>query len=204
MKKIKVLLDFGTFTVAFLIEFARNIVTMMTGNTTFGTPFITLTTITNAINDLEVKFKAGLNGDKQQKANVRIAFKLLVSLLKKQAAYVNTIADGNDAIILSSGFHTSNQPSPKHLDEFSIDNGEKSGETIAKHKAVKGAKSYIWQRANDTLPANDSGWAYVGFTTVRKYTDSGLTPTNKYWYRVAWITKEGLSAWSDPLMIIAK
>jgi len=204
MTKSKVVFDFVAFSVAFLIEFARNIVTMMTGNALFPSPFITLAQITTAANDLEMKFKAALNGDKQQKANMRIAFKTLVSLLKKQAAYVNTIADGSDSVILSAGFHISQSPSPKRLAEFSVENGKNSGEVIAKHKAVKGARAFVWQRANDPLPTSDSAWAYVGFTTRRQYTDSGLVPANKYWYRVAWITIDGLSAWSAPIMTIAK
>ncbi len=203
MKKSKVLYDFVMFAAAFLIEFARNTVTMMTGNPAFTTPYVVLAQITAAANDLETKFKAALNGDKALKATMRIALNTLISLLKKQAAYVNLIADGNDAVILSSGFHSTSKPDSKLLPEFDVIHGRNSGEAIARHKAAKGAKSYLWQRANDPLPTSDSGWAYVGFTTKCKFTDTGLIPGTKHWYRVAWITKDGLSAWSAPMMIIA-
>jgi hypothetical protein len=203
MKKSKVLYDFVMFAAAFLIEFARNVVTMMTGNASFPNPYVTLAQITAAANDLEAKFKAALNGDRQLKANMRIALNTLITLLKKQAAYVNLIADGSDAVILSAGYHASQQPDSKLLPEFNVIHGKNSGEALAKHKAVKGAKSYVWQRAADPLPTSDSGWAYVGFTTKCKFTDTGLVPGTKHWYRVAWITKDGLSAWSAPMMIIA-
>jgi hypothetical protein len=203
MKKSKVLNDFVMFAVALLIEFARNTVTMMTGNASFLTPYVTLAQITAAANDLETKFKAALNGDKQMKANMRIAWNTLISLLKKQAAYVNLIADGNDSVILSGGFHVSQKPDSKLLPEFNVVHGKNSGEAVAKHKSVKGARSYLWQRASDPLPGVDSGWAYVGFTTKCKFTDTGLVPGTKHWYRVAWITKAGLSTWSAPMSIIA-
>lgn len=133
---------------------------------------------------------------------MRVAVKELIALLRKQAAYVTLIADGSDSVILSSGFHVMQQPSPKHLAEFSVENGKNSGDVLVKHKAVKGAGAYIYQRANDPLPSIESEWAYIGFTTQRKYTDKGLFPGSKHWYRVAWITKDGLSAWSDPMMIV--
>ena len=53
---------------SFLIEFARNTVTMMTGNPSFTTPFVPLAQITSAVNDLEAKFNLALNGGKEQKA----------------------------------------------------------------------------------------------------------------------------------------
>jgi hypothetical protein len=203
MKATKVLMDFAMFTVSLLIEFARNTVTMMTANPSFPAPFIVLTQITAAVNDLETKFNLALGGGKEQKANMRLAVKTLVALLRKQAAYVNNIAGGVDAIILSAGFHVSSKSLSKLLPEFNLVHGENSGEVLAKHKAVKGARSYLWQRANDPLPTSDSGWAYVGFTTKCKFTDTGLVPGVKHWYRVAWITKDGLSAWSAPMSIIA-
>lgn len=199
----KVMLDFVMFTVSLLIEFARNTVTMMGGNPTFPTPFVPLAQITTVVNDLEAKFNLALNGGKVQKANMRLAVKALVALLRKQAAYVDSVAAGNDSVILSAGFHATSQPESKLLPDFSVVHGKNSGEADVKHKKVKGAKSYLWQRANDPLPTSDSGWAYVGFTTKCKFTDTGLVPGSKHWYRVAWITKDGLSTWSAPMMIIA-
>jgi hypothetical protein len=203
MKSSKILYDFVMFAVSFLIEFARNTVTMMTGNPSFTTPFVPLAQITSAVNDLEAKFNIALNGGKEQKAVMRLAVKALIALLRKQAAYVNLIASGVDSVILSAGFHVAQQPMSKLLPDFIVIHGKNSGEAFAKHKSVKGAKSYVWQRASDPMPGSDSGWAYVGFTTKCKFTDTGLIPGTKHWYRVAWITKEGLSTWSAPMMIIA-
>lgn len=201
MKASKVLMDFARFAIAFLIEFARNIVVMMTGNPLFPSPFVALSQLTTAINDLEAKFNLALGGGKEQKANMRIAAKTLIALLRKQAAYVNSVAGGVDASILSSGFHSSSQPVSALRKEISADHGN-TGEVIVKHKSVKGAKAYVYQRANDPLPASDSGWAYVGFSTRCKFTDTGLVTGSKHWYRIAWITKDGLSAFSNPVMIM--
>jgi len=202
MKAIKGIMDFARFAIALLIEFARNTVTMMTGNAYFPTPLVPLAQITSAVNDLEAKFNLALGGGKTAKANMRLAVKTLVALLKKQVAYVNTVAGGVEGVILSSGFHTSAKPKPTLLTDFSLSNGKSAGSIIAKHKAVKGARTYVWQRANDPLPTSDSGWAYVGFTTRRQFTDTGLVSGTKHWYRVAWVTKDGLSGWSAPMSII--
>jgi len=203
MKTSKVLFDFVAFSVSLLIEFARNIVTMMTGNALFATPFVPLAQITTAVNDLELKFKAALNGGKQQKADLRISAKTLIALLRKQAAYIDSIACGSDSVILSSGYHITPQPASRLLPEFDLGHGENSGEVIARHKAAKGARAYIWQHAPDPLPNLDSGWSIAGYTTQSKFTDTELVSGSKHWYRVAWVTKTGLSSWGDPMMIIA-
>lgn len=202
MKTIKVLFDFVKFTVPVLIEFGRNMVIKMTGNTFFASPFVALTQITTVINDLEVKFNAAQNGGKQQKADMRAATKALIALLRKQATYVDTVANGNESVILGSGFHTTHQPIPARRIDFAVENNGNTGELIVRHKAVKGARTYIWQHCPEKLPEYENDWAYVGFTTRRDFLMENLVPGSKHWFRVAWVTKEGLSSWSDPVMKI--
>ena len=200
MKIIKILLDFVRFTVPELIEFGRNTVTKMTSNATFSAPFVPLTQITAAVNDLEVKYNAAQNGGKQQMADMRLAYKTLIVLLRKQSAYVDATAVGSEVVILSSGFHVTSQPASNSRSTFSVQNSDNSGVLVVRHKAVTGAKAYVWQHCADPMPTSDSGWEYAGISTQCRFQLDGLMPGSKHWFRVAWLTRDGLSLWSSPVV----
>ena len=118
------------------IEFAKNSVTKMTGNTNFATPDVALSLITTATNTLETKYNLAIGGGKQQTADMHQARKALDDLLHKEGLYVERIANGNETIILSSGYNASKQPAPAKRPAFSVENGEHEGEMFLKHKGV--------------------------------------------------------------------
>jgi len=195
-KKIKVVINFKVYTVPAFVEFSRNTVTRMTGNTSFATPDVPLAQITTAANTLEVKYNASRGGGKQQTADMHQARKALGDLMYKQALYVERIALGNEPVILSSGFNATKQPEPALLPEFTVIHGEKEGEIILKHKAVKGAKAWAWQHC--TNPIAPEKWILAGISTQSVFTVKGLTPGIKYWFRASYVTAEGQSEWCDP------
>jgi len=196
MKKVKVVLDFLRLTVTKLIEFARNTVNKMSESSAFSSPDVDLTIITNAADDLEEKYNESQGGGKQQTADMHQALKTLTDLLRKQAQYVDRVADGNEAVILSSGFSTSKQPSPANHPVFSVTNGEKEGEIILKHKAVDQAKSWVWQYCADPIGTTD--WTLAGVSTKASFIIKGLKSGGKYWFRAAHVGINGQSAWSNP------
>jgi hypothetical protein len=175
----------------------------MTSNPNFTTPDVVLTLITTAANNLETAYNAAQGGGKPQTAAMHAAEKVLDDLMRKQELYVQRIATGNEAMILSSGFHTSAQKIPTLLPEFTVKNGEHTGEIILKHKAVKGAKAWAWQLCPDPL-AGETQWIYAGFSTQTTYTVKGLTPKVEYWFRAVYISKDGLSKWCNPVSKIAQ
>jgi len=200
MKKVKVILNFIRYTATQLIEFARNTVIKMTGNPLFTTPDVAMAQITTAAALLETKYNASRGGGKQQTADMHQARKALEELLRKQVLYVERITMGNESMILSSGFDCSKQPAPALHPEFKVMNGEKEGEIILKHKAVKGAKAWAWQHC--TNPIASEKWILAGISTQSVFTIKDLMPGGKYWFRASHITIEGQSEWCDPAVKI--
>jgi hypothetical protein len=201
MRKSKVIISFSHSTVPELIEFARNTVTKMTGNANFATPDVPLAQITTVAATLETKYNAAQGGGKQQTADMHQARKALEDLLHREGLYVERITNGNETIILSSGYGTSKQPAPALHPEFTVDNGEHEGEMLLKHKAVEGAAAWIWQVCPNPIESDE--WTYAGFSTQSSYIVKKLTPGIKYWFRAACITKDGVGPWSDPAIKMA-
>jgi hypothetical protein len=197
MKKIKVLIDFIRFSIAEKIEYAKNTVTRMTGNLSFQNPDVLLAQVTTAATNLETAYNAAKGGGKQQTAAMHAAEKILDDLLRKQALYVERIAFGNEAMILSAGFNSSHQPVPSIISDFLVRNGDREGEMKLKHKSVAGSKAWIWQYCTDPIAENK--WVIAGYSTQTFFTVQGLTPGVKYWFRCTYIAKEGVGHWSDPL-----
>jgi len=197
MRKIKVVFSFTHLAVSLLVEFARNMVVKMTGNPNFTEPDVPLDTITTAATTLETKFNAAQGGGKQQTADMHQARIALEDLLHKEASYVDRIANGNEPIILSSGYNTSKQPLPAKRPSFTVTNGNHEGEILLKHKAEKNAKSWAWQYCTDPITA--TGWIQAGISTQATFTVTGLMPGTKYWFRAAHVKPSGMSEWCEPI-----
>ena len=200
MKKVKTVLDFQKLSVSEKIEFFRNVVSKMIANASFPTPDIALATATTQINTLETDVAAAKSGAHQSVAKMHQSLKIVDTTFRKLALYVDRIADGNDAIILSSGFHISKQPTPKSTKTFAVSAGENSGEIELAHKTVQGARSYIWQYCVGVLPTDEKQWIYGGATTKAKFKITGLESATKAWFRVLAVTINGTQPCSDPVM----
>jgi len=200
MRRIKVIINYSHLSVLELIELARNSAIKMAANATvFVTPDVLYAAINTAATLLETKYNAAQGGGKQQTSEMNQAQKALLELLRQQALYVERIANGNESIILSSGFETSRQPVYTAQPDFEASNGEHSGEVLLKHKAVQGAKSWVWQYSTDGIE-----WTHSGISTQTSYLVTGLTPVSKYWFRSAYVTIDGQSEWSNPVSEVVK
>jgi len=200
MRRIKVIINYNHLSVLELIELARNSAIKMAANATvFVTPDVLYAAINTAATLLETKYNAAQGGGKQQTSEMNGARKALEELIRKQALYVERIANGNESIILSSGFETSRQPVYTAQPDFEASNGEHSGEVLLKHKAVQGAKSWVWQYSTDGIE-----WTHSGISTQTSYLVTGLTPITKYWFRSAYVTIDGQSEWSNPVSEVVK
>jgi len=200
MRKVKTVLDFLRFSVSEKIEFYRNDISKMTGNAYFTTPDVPLATATTQVNSLETDYVAAKTGAHQAVAKMHQSEKIADATFRKLALYVDRIADGNDAIILSSGFHISKQPDPKSTKTFAVNAGKNSGEIELVHKTIQGARAYVWQYSIGNLPADDTQWMYKDSTTKAKITITGLESGSKVWFRVLATTINGTQPCSDPVM----
>jgi hypothetical protein len=83
-----------------------------------------------------------------------------------------------------------------------VEHGELSGCVVGIHKAQRGRVAWVWQYCEDPIPA-DGSWIHAGVSLAATFEYKELQPGTKYWFRVAKVTMDGQSAWSDPAALIA-
>jgi hypothetical protein len=201
MKRFRVLLDFLKFIMAAKIEFGRNVIAKMTGNANFLTPDVPLAQLTTATNAFETAYVAAQGGGPAQTSAARQAEKAWDDLFRKQVLYVERISSGNEAMILSSGFHASHEPIPAHRPEFTAVHGKLEGEVMLKHKAYDRV-AWVWQFIANPIPEDGAQWIQAGISLQASFKVTGLQSGKKYWFRAAYIDKTGQSAWCDPACVL--
>jgi hypothetical protein len=200
MKKEKVIFDFIKLSATEKSEFGTNVIQKMTGNPKLPTPDESLESM-KAKNDLlQSRSVAALNGGKEATALLHQAEEDWDDAMRKEANYVNRIADGDGTVILSAGFNLAKQSTPGQRPEFSVELGDRSGTVNLRHQAVEGAKSYIWQHCTGETPADEAGWTVAKVTTKVVAELTELVPMTKYWFRVAAVTVDGTTAYCAPVM----
>jgi hypothetical protein len=203
MKKDRIVLDFLKKPIAQKIEIGRTVSTRITGNNNFLNPDVSPENLNAKTDQLETRNVAAINGGKEAKALLHQTEEEWDELMRKTAGYVNRIADGDDTIILNSGFNLAKQPAAPVRPEFSVELGEKSGSVSIRRQAVIGARSYIWQYCIGEMPAvNDTDWVTAQVTSRVTVELTGLTPLTKYWFRSAAVLSSGTTAYNSPVMQI--
>ena len=201
MRMKRILLSFWRLVAPALIVFGRSVHTKMYNNPYFVTPNPTLASLKTALDDTETKAAIAKDGSKQDKSDLKESKKKSVNILRQLAWYVEGIADGNENILISSGFELSKEPIPSQRDDFWIIAGVGSGEMTIGCVAFPRAGAYIWQvSATSTVPAADKDWLFAGASTQRKTKLKGYTPDTKLWFRVRPVTPDGLMEGSDPIL----
>ncbi|MEO5718666.1 MAG: fibronectin type III domain-containing protein [Chthoniobacterales bacterium] len=195
--KPRVSLAFANLRAALLLLFGRNVVTMMTGNPAFATPFPTLATVTTALNNLETTAEAALDRSKVAIANRNANYATLLSLLRQLAAYVQSHSVDDVAVLVSSGFEptkgsTPIGPLPTPPAAF-LRQGPTSGSIRARTASLRGAYSYNWRVALASAP---STYLEEAQTTAVRYTFEGLTPGQTYIVQVSAVGAAGQTSWS--------
>lgn len=200
MKKDHSVLDFIKIPIAQKVEFGKNVVSKMTDNASFTNPDVEITALKSKTELLETRSVASLSGGKEATALMHQTETEWDDMMRKTARYVDRIADGDSAMILSAGFNLAKQPSPSVRPEFSVELGSKSGSVILHRQAVEGAKSYVWQCCTGEIPVADLDWTTAQVTSKINAEITGLIPLTKYWFRVAAVTSSGIAAYCSPIM----
>ena len=199
MSRVHVVLHLTLISASQLALFAAHILTSMTGNVNFTTPFPPLLALQTAINNLNIAIAAQVRGNKASTQAVKTAVYQLKRVLRALCAYVEYTSNDNATVALTSGFSLAstrvNNSAP-----FSIRHNGAVGEMDVRSKASRDA-SYIWQYT--TTPLVASSWVTAATTTKSKHTITGLTPGVMYWFRVSVVTKDGQQPASNAINIYA-
>ena len=198
--KPRVSLAFAPLRAALLLLFGRNIVTMLTGNPAFTTPFPTLADVTTALDTLETEAEAALDRSKQAIANRNAAMATMLSLLRQLAAYVQSHSVGDVAVLVSSGFEPVKGSTPigplPTPSAPTLRQGPTSGSIKARTVKIKGAYSYNWRLSLSSAPTI---YLEEVQTTAARYIFTGLTPGQTYIVQVVAVGAAGETSWSNPV-----
>jgi len=206
----KVVLGFRGLNIPEKIKNIRLIVTQMTGNANFPNPDPSLASVAAAADKLETdsndaasERQAALTATNLQNQSEAELDRLAAAL----AGYVDGVAKGNEAIILSAGMSTrapaaaiGQLPAPTDL---GATGGDMEGEIDLNWGPVRGAVSYIIAESATGNVGNPSEWKQVATSTKSKTTVGGFTTGSRHWFRVAAIGSAGQGPWSDPATAIA-
>ncbi len=203
MTRKKVIISFVHFTVNELIGFTWFVLSKMTGNADFTTPDPTLAEVKTLVEDLETKNTAAMDGGRTAHAQMVEAKNKLLDKLRSLGLYVEKVANGNLAIMLSSGFPVSSDRTPGSRKDFWVEYGTNSGEILVGCKAFPRAKSYVWQRfVGDASPADDNQWIWCGVSTRTRMGLTNLDRGRVVWLRYCAVTSGGMQGWSEPISIM--
>jgi len=201
MGNSKVSKDFSTsrYTDWGLSNKTNYIVDKMTGNVLFATPAPPLKDVTDANNAYITalgKVEYGTKEDTVIKNNLRAA---LIVLLKLLADYVQTTSNGDEAIILSSGFDVNKKPSVvgqlAKPDGLTVKPGDNKGSMVVSCNVVDYANFYEFEFME--LPAVVNSMWIQKTSTKRKMQIDGLTSGKQYNFRVAGAASDPSRIWSD-------
>ncbi len=198
MKKDRIILDFVRIPVAQKTEFGKGVISKVKNNPKFATPDVSVDDLEVKNTLLETRSVAALGGGKEATALLHQTEEEWNDFMRKMAKYVDRIADGDDAVILSAGFNLAKKPAPAVRPDFSIELGDKSGSVTIRRQAVDGARSYIWQYCmGETPAANDVDWVTAQVTSKVTAELTGLISKTTYWFRSAAVMPTGTSAFTS-------
>ncbi|HWS88159.1 MAG TPA: fibronectin type III domain-containing protein [Pyrinomonadaceae bacterium] len=206
MAKIK--LNFRSLTIPEKIARAQQVVAAMTGSTDFPTPSPALNAVTLAIDELEAAFNNAQAARREAKYRTGVQTEKedrLHQLMTQLASYVESVAGGNEALITSAGLETrgaatADSSAPAAPETLTATTGNHEGEIELSWDAVRSARSYVVERATDP----EAGpWTQAGVAPRSSLIIEGLESGKRYYFRVAAVTLNGQSPWSNHAVKVA-
>ena len=202
MDNFNVRRNFSEYTDTELIDRASNVVEQMSGNTNFTTPEPPLADITTAKNNFSTAYFQVYNGNLTFMPDKRLTRSILISLLTREAKYVEFTGQNVETVLSTSGFeiyNTSTAVAPASevpVIEKGIDTGI-VGTSKIKIQKVEHAVVYELRYTRDEIPTATS-WIYLVCQTKTIFEVTNLVPGIEYWFEVRSISTKGPSGWSDP------
>jgi hypothetical protein len=186
MRYQKINLTFKSLTDSDFLTKSEFIATSMTGNANFPTPLPALADVNDTVSSYAAALNAAEGLGRVQVAEKNSIRQELEAMLLQLGLYVMSVANGDAAMLTSSGFTLSKQPGPSYLTNpgnVTLSNGITSGELKDAVSTVAGARIY-YHEITDTAPTEQTVWVR-NQSSKAKFVFTGLTPGKQYWVRVA-------------------
>lgn len=132
---------------------------------------------------------------------------VVANMLRTLGAYVTVEANGDGAILASSGYDLQNLPEPQPElaapADFLSERGKHSGQINLSWKSVKGALSYVMEvtKGNPSDPL--AVWSNAGVTTKVRAQFTNMELGSFFAHRVKAIGRNSESPWSDVSVVQA-
>jgi hypothetical protein len=197
MKFPKIQLSFASYTDADFLQKSQYIVTSMTNNPSFPSPIPTLADVQEATGAYAEALNAAASLGRVAVAEKNAARATLEGLLAQLGMYVMFVANGDEAILATSGYTLAKIPQPRKLENpgnVTLTDGISAGE-LNSFVPKGNATSFIHQ-ITDATPTEATNWSNFPASTSQ-YTFTNLTPGKQYWVRVAAIGNRKQIAYSN-------
>lgn len=176
---------------------ATYIVESMTGNPSFPDPVPTLAEVQAAVDVYNTKLLAAAGLGRVNVAEKNEARVTLEQMLYKLGLWVLFMANGVDAILVSSGFTLTKDKQPRNLEkpgDVTLAYDITSGTLIS--SIPKGNGTGFIHEISDVAPAGNTVWKSFPASTSH-FTFSQLTPGQQYWVRIAMVGSRKQIAYSN-------
>lgn len=185
--------------IAMFIAFLRNVIDRITGSADYPNPSPTMAILTAAVDDLEAKNQASMNGDRVAIAQRNASHAITLNLARQLGNYVESTANGALDVLLSSGFEAIRAPSPSAIpavpSELFLTQGAKSGELYLRFTGDYNVRNFSVQHSDSAT----GPWIDDGLYTKTRLTIGGLTSGKVYWVRLCANGATGSSDYSSPI-----
>jgi hypothetical protein len=182
------------------IVLARRVHDFMSTNAgQFTAPVVPLAELLTAADTLDGCQQLMDGGSRADTVNRNAALKEVREMLKTQAAYVQAVSGGDEAIIQLAGMSVKSR-GPRKYEDLVIPDG-----LILKLTAAPGQVKLSWNRISNTgsyevqwspSPASEDSWKAGKTVRASRATLDGLPSLSQVWVRVRSCRAAGVSPWS--------
>ena len=186
MRNPKIILNYTSLSDADFEGKGTFILTSMTGNPHFPDPVPTLVEVQAAVTNYSDALNAAAGLGRNNVALKNKCRNELQGLLTQLGMYVMLVANGDVAILTSSGFTLAKVPEPAYITNpgnVTLSNGVTAGQLVSSVAAVLGARLYFHEIC-DAPPTDNTVWDRKQ-TSRARFVFTGLIPGKQYWVRVA-------------------
>jgi len=210
MRKERLLLSYTHLTDYELSTLAGRVLAAMTDNDNFPDPAPSLAELEPLVNTYRTRHEiASRRGSALEISQKNESRQLLLEAFKQLAFYINTVSDGSQPMLVSSGLILASQPREVYVPDvprlLRLRDGRVSGQMRLDFEPVKDAFEYLYTVSDTVDGQGNVVWPDPVLTTrsKRNFIDP-VEPGTTYFARVRARNSKGMGDWSETVSLIAR
>lgn len=210
MRKERLLLSYTHLTDYELSTLAGRVLAAMTDNDNFPDPTPSLAELEPLVNTYRTRHEiASRRGSALEISQKNESRQQLLEAFKQLAFYINTVSDGSQPMLVSSGLILASQPREVYVPDIPrllrLRDGRVSGQMRLDFEPVKDALEYLYTVSDTVDEQGNIVWPDPVLTTRsrRNFIDP-VEPGTTYFARVRARNSKGLGDWSETVSLIAR